>query len=129
MPDERYREAEAYSFALALMVPAADFTRDVVHTKRRWEDFLRLRQRWGISAAALARRARDLNLLSDAAYRSLNIRRQSLGHRTQEPGDRRGPERPTVFADAIGLRNEADWTEETFSEVGSHTPASPISAH
>lgn len=118
VPDERHREAEAYSFALALMVPAADFTRDVVHTKRRWEDFLHLRQRWGISAAALARRARDLNLLSDAAYRSLNIRRQSLGHQTQEPGNDQGPEQPTVFSDAIGLlRDEAHWTEETFSEV------------
>ncbi|MEA2201763.1 MAG: hypothetical protein QOI89_2359 [Solirubrobacteraceae bacterium] len=117
VPDERHREAEAYSFALALMVPATDFTRDVVHTKRRWEDFLRLRQRWGISAAALARRARDLSLLSDAAYRSLNITRQSLGHRTHEPGDDQGPEQPTVFADAIGLLREANWTEETFSEV------------
>jgi Zn-dependent peptidase ImmA (M78 family)/DNA-binding XRE family transcriptional regulator len=118
VPDERHREAEAYSFALALMVPAADFTRDVVHTKRRWEDFLRLRQKWGISAAALARRARDLNLLSEAAYRSLNIRRQSLGHRTHEPGDDPGPERPTVFSEAVSLlRDEAQWTEQTFSDI------------
>ncbi len=118
VPDERHREAQAYSFALALMVPAADFTRDIVHTKRRWEDFLRLRQRWGISAVALARRARDLNLLSEAAYRSLNIRRQSLGHRTLEPGDNQGPERPTMFSEAISmLRDQAHWTEQTFSEV------------
>ena len=118
VPDERHREAEAYSFALALMVPAADFTRDVVHTKRRWEDFLRLRHKWGISAAALARRARDLKLLSDAAYRSLNITRQSLGHRMREPGDGQGPERPMVFSEAISLlRDQAQWTQQTFSEV------------
>jgi Zn-dependent peptidase ImmA (M78 family)/transcriptional regulator with XRE-family HTH domain len=118
VPDERHREAQAYSFALALMVPASDFTRDVVHTKRRWEDFLHLRQKWGISAAALARRARDLSLLSDAAYRSLNIRRQSLGHRTLEPGDDARPERPTVFPEAISLlRGDAHWTDQSFSEV------------
>jgi Zn-dependent peptidase ImmA (M78 family)/DNA-binding XRE family transcriptional regulator len=118
VPDERHREAEAYSFALALMVPATDFTRDIVHTKRRWEDFLRLRPKWGISAAALARRARDLKLLSDDAYRSLNIARQSLGHRTREPGDHQEPERPTVFSEAISiLRDEARWTQQTFSEV------------
>ncbi len=116
VPDEAQREKEAYRFALALMVPAKDFILDIAHTSRRWEDFLRLRAKWGISAAALARRARDLDLLDPAAYRSLNIRRRSAGHWKQEPGDDGEVERPSVFPEAVALlRSGAGWTDADFS--------------
>lgn len=116
VPDEAEREKEAYRFALALMVPAKDFILDIAHTARRWEDFLRLRPKWGISAAALARRARDLDLLDAAAYRSLNIRRRSLGHWRREPGTDGELERPTVFPEAVSLlRSVAGWGDAEFS--------------
>jgi Zn-dependent peptidase ImmA (M78 family)/DNA-binding XRE family transcriptional regulator len=116
VPGEAQREKEAYRFALALMVPAKDFILDIVHTARRWEDFLRLRPKWGVSAAALARRARDLDLLDAAAYRSLNIRRRSAGHWKQEPGDDGELERPSVFPETVSLlRSGAGWTDEEFS--------------
>jgi Zn-dependent peptidase ImmA (M78 family)/DNA-binding XRE family transcriptional regulator len=116
VPDEAQREKEAYRFALALMVPAKDFILDIAHTARRWEDFLRLRPKWGISAAALARRARDLDLLDAASYRSLNIRRRSLGHWRAEPGDDGEPERPSVFPETVSLlRSAAGWDDAQFS--------------
>ncbi len=118
VPDERNREAQAYRFALALMVPAEDFTLDIVHTRRRWDDFLRLRDKWGISGAALARRAHDLKLLDASAYRSLNIERRSRGHWKQEPGEEAALEQPSIFPEAVAvLRDQAGWVDTRFAEV------------
>jgi Zn-dependent peptidase ImmA (M78 family)/transcriptional regulator with XRE-family HTH domain len=118
VPDERAREAQAYAFALALMVPADDFILDIAHTSRRWDDFLRLRHKWGISAAALARRGHDLGLVDASAYRAINIMRRSRGHWKHEPGDDTQLERPAIFPEAVSLlRDHARWTDATFSEV------------
>lgn len=118
VPDERTREAEAYKFALALMVPADEFILDIAPTSRRWDDFLRLRHKWGISAAALARRAHDLGFLDARAYRSINITRRSLGHWRREPGVDADLERPSVFPEAIRLlREHANWDDALFSEI------------
>jgi Zn-dependent peptidase ImmA (M78 family)/DNA-binding XRE family transcriptional regulator len=118
VPDERSREAQAYRFALALMVPAEDFTLDIAHTRRRWDDFLRLRDKWGISAAALARRAHDLKLLDASAYRSLNIERRSRGHWKQEPGEEAALEQPSIFPEAVAvLRDQAGWADTRFADV------------
>lgn len=117
-PDEKDREAQAYRFALALMIPAEDFILDIAPTKRRWDDFLRLRDKWGISGAALARRAHDLKLLDRDAYKSINIERRSRGHWKHEPGEEHSLEQPTVFPEAISLlRNHAGWTDSNFSEA------------
>jgi Zn-dependent peptidase ImmA (M78 family)/DNA-binding XRE family transcriptional regulator len=144
VPDERGREAQAYAFALALAVPAEDFIPDIAHTSRRWDDFLRLRHKWGISAAALSRRARDLGLLDTDAYRAINITRRTRGHWNYEPGDDAQLERPTIFPEAISLlREQAGWADEKFSDVAglpysrlaellpddfpvAHEPASPV---
>jgi Zn-dependent peptidase ImmA (M78 family) len=100
------------------MVPADDFIIDIAPTARRWEDFLRLRHKWGISAAALARRARDLGLLNADAYRFINMTRRSRGHWTIEPGDDAQVEQPTTFSAAQQiLRHDAGWTDATFSET------------
>lgn len=116
--DERDREAQAYKFALALMVPAEDFIPDIAHTSCRWDDFLRLRHKWGISAAALARRARDLEFIDPPTYKSLNITRRQRGHWTTEPGEDAELERPTIFPEAVSLlREQAGWTDQHFSEV------------
>jgi Zn-dependent peptidase ImmA (M78 family)/transcriptional regulator with XRE-family HTH domain len=118
VPDERGREAQAYRFALALMVPAEDFTLDIINTRRSWDDFLRLRDKWGVSAAALARRAHDLKLLDAGAYKSLNITRRSRGHWKHEPGQEVALEQPTVFPEAVSvLREQAHWTDTDFSEA------------
>lgn len=118
VPDDRDREAQAYKFALALMVPAEDFILDIAHTACRWDDFLRLRHKWGISAAALGRRARDLGFLDARAYKSLNITRRQRGHWSNEPGEDAELERPSVFPEAVSLlRQQAGWNDGRFSEV------------
>jgi Zn-dependent peptidase ImmA (M78 family)/DNA-binding XRE family transcriptional regulator len=118
VPDARDREMQAYKFALALMVPAEDFILDIAHISCRWDDFLRLRHKWGISAAALARRARDLGFLDARAYKSLNITRRQRGHWSNEPGEDAELERPSVFPEAVSLlRDRAGWGDAHFSEV------------
>lgn len=117
VPSEREREAQAFNFALALLVPADEFAMDVIHTSRRWDDFLRLRSKWSVSAAALARRAHNLNLVNQAAYRSLNIERRSRGHWTREPGDI-ATEQPRLFADTVELlREQGGWADADFSNA------------
>jgi Zn-dependent peptidase ImmA (M78 family)/DNA-binding XRE family transcriptional regulator len=118
VPNERDREAEAYRFALALMVPAEDFIHDIAHTNLRWDDFLHLRPKWGISAAALSRRARDLGFLSAGDYKALSITRRRRGHWASEPGEDAELEQPTIFPEAVGLlRDQAGWTNRNFEEV------------
>lgn len=118
VPDERIREAQAYRFGLALMVPADEFILDIAPTARRWDDFLRLRHKWGISAAALARRAHDLGFLDRAAYRSINITRRTRGHWNNEPGDDSALERPVTFPETVALlRTEAGWSDEALAET------------
>lgn len=118
VPDDQDREAQAYRFALALMVPAEDFILDIAPTSCRWDDFLRLRHKWGISAAALARRARDLGFLDPPAYKSLNITRRKRGHWTSEPGEDAELELPSVLPEAVSLlREQAGWTDSHFAEI------------
>ena len=113
---EDEREAQAFKFALALLVTARDFMIDVSPTRRRWDDFLQLRGRWGVSAAALARRARDLGLISPENYKGINIERRRRGHWNHEPGHTE-LEEPTVVRDAIDmLAGQAGWTANDFSK-------------
>jgi Zn-dependent peptidase ImmA (M78 family) len=50
-------------------VPAKPFGREFRTRAFRWQHIFELKQRWQVSAAAIVRRARDLNLLDDLAYR------------------------------------------------------------
>jgi Zn-dependent peptidase ImmA (M78 family) len=122
VPSEEEREAQAFRFSLALLVPADEFTLDVAHTPRRWGDFLRLRLKWGTSAAALARRAHQLGLINRDAYRNINIERRRRGHWNREPGD--VPiEMPTIFHDAvIALRDQGAWTVDDFASAAGLPP-------
>ncbi|MCK9250332.1 MAG: helix-turn-helix domain-containing protein [Solirubrobacteraceae bacterium] len=115
--DERQRESEAFRFGIALLVPREDFIREIAHTRMRWDDFLHMRPRWGVSAAALARRARDLHLISPDAYTRLNIERRKRGHWTREPFD--VPlERPKLFERLIDmLRESAGWGPDDFAQA------------
>jgi Zn-dependent peptidase ImmA (M78 family)/DNA-binding transcriptional regulator YdaS (Cro superfamily) len=117
VPPEPEREAQAFAFSLALLVPADEFSLDIAHTRRRWPDFLRLRMKWGVSAAALARRAHQLGLVKKDAYRNLNIERRKRGMWTREPGHVE-LERPRILADAVNLlRDQADWTQDDFAHT------------
>lgn len=77
------QEPEADRFAAELLLPSAVGSRLLKDV-----DLPRLAQlkaQWGISMAALVRRARDLGTISDYRYKQLNIELSAAGYRTREP--------------------------------------------
>lgn len=77
------QEAEADRFAAELLMPRvdiADHLRDVTVAR-----LAQLKPHWGVSMAALLRRARDLAQISESTYRRLSIELSSAGYRTREP--------------------------------------------
>lgn len=78
------QERQADAFASAFLMPAADIRTDLaggVDLAR----LIALKCRWRVSMAALLRRARDLNAITEWSYRSTTIEMSTLGYRTVEP--------------------------------------------
>lgn len=65
-------EAQANRFASAFLLPRSSFVREFRFGAGRmnWKALSALKERWGVSKAALLYRAKQLNLLTDAKYRS-----------------------------------------------------------
>lgn len=62
-------EHAADQFASAFLLPARSFGREFRTRRFEWRHVFELKQRWQVSAAAIVRRARDLHLLDELAYR------------------------------------------------------------
>lgn len=62
-------EQAADQFASAFLLPARSFGREFRTRRFEWRHVFELKQRWQVSAAAIVRRARDLHLLDELAYR------------------------------------------------------------
>lgn len=92
------QEDQADRFASALLMPGNGIRAELANLDM--PSLARLKSRWGVSMAALIRRARDLGTISEYRYKELNIELSKAGWRTREPVDVR-PERPTLLADAI----------------------------
>lgn len=78
------QEAEADQFAAEMLLPAADGL-GLFDSQLDLARLAELKGEWGMSMAALARRAWDLGRISDYRYRQLNIELSSAGYRTREP--------------------------------------------
>lgn len=81
---ERGAEYEANKFASAFLMPRNDV---LAHMPRfvTVDDIIAKKQRWRVSAMALAYRLRDINVLSDWQYRSVCIELSHRGYRGDEP--------------------------------------------
>ncbi|MDE0768812.1 MAG: hypothetical protein OSB19_10520 [Opitutaceae bacterium] len=64
-------------------------------------------QQLGVSIAAIAYRAKDLNILPEDRYRRFNITYSQRGYRKNEPGNYAMPERPQRFRQLV-LRSFAE---------------------
>ncbi|MEN9937938.1 MAG: hypothetical protein RLZZ387_4517, partial [Chloroflexota bacterium] len=76
-------ELQADAFASALLMPRRDILPEL--TPVTLAHLAQLKQRWRVSIAALIRRARDLEVITERQYRSLNEEMSRLGYRTEEP--------------------------------------------
>ena len=85
--DPKRMEDEANRFASSFLMPA----RDVVANSsfiRSFHDVIALKERWGVSAVALAHRLRGLSRVSEWSYRSIMIELAKRGYRRSEPNSK-----------------------------------------
>ena len=104
-PGTRTVEAQAHRFAGAFLGPKMSLGPQLP-SDLDWNHYLRLKLTWGISMAALVRRAKDLDVIDDATYTRAMKQRSSYGWRFEEPGssDRAVPA-PQYLSLAASLAN------------------------
>jgi Zn-dependent peptidase ImmA (M78 family)/transcriptional regulator with XRE-family HTH domain len=104
-PGDEHAEKEADAFASALLLPATPF---ISECPRRldWDALRAVKRRWGVSLAAIVRRAKDLGIFSDATYRRAYSQLNQKGWRTAEP-DEPAMERPSLLPRALALLENA----------------------
>jgi Zn-dependent peptidase ImmA (M78 family) len=98
-------ETQAHDFAAAFLMPrvvALDALPRRVD-QVGWAQLAELKRRWGISMSALLRRANNLQVITDDAYRNAMKYMSARGWRTTEPGDREmgAPEAPLLLERAL----------------------------
>jgi Zn-dependent peptidase ImmA (M78 family)/transcriptional regulator with XRE-family HTH domain len=101
-------EREAHAFASAFLLPYAPFLSECPR-RLDWTRLRQMKQRWGVSLAALIRRAFELGLYTEATYRRAYLVLNQRGWRTEEP-DEPKMERPTLLARAVELLGSAGYS-------------------
>lgn len=102
---ERYKlmEAQAHRFAGAFLLPAETFAADV-RTPVTLDSLLLLKQRWGVSVAAMIMRLEALKIIDADEKLVLFKRRSARWGAKSEPGDdARAPEHPRLLKRTIEL--------------------------
>ena len=96
-------ESLAHRFAAALLVPEEHAIRELGRERRHldWGELMMLKRKYGLSMAAWIRRARDLMIISERCYESLNIERSAFGWRKCEPVKYLGDEEPLLLKQMI----------------------------
>ncbi|MEV0110712.1 helix-turn-helix transcriptional regulator [Nocardia sp. NPDC050799] len=92
-------ESRAFRFGGALLLPQRVVAERVSETLSL-HGYLRIKADYGISVAAIVRRAKDVGVISPARYRSLSIQMSSQGWRTNEPVEV-AREAPRLFLQAV----------------------------
>lgn len=95
------QEREADEFASEFLMPARTIAPELKQLSMA--SLVRLKERWGVSMQALARRARDLGSMSERQYKTFSIQMSSTGMRTDEPGQV-SVEYPTLIKNAVQNR-------------------------
>jgi len=100
------QEQQAHAFAAELLMPRVHFERVL---PRRFDlgSYVKLKQEWGVSIAALLYRAKTLEVISDAAYRrAVMIMNKNYG-RKNEPYPLERTELPALLATACRVAEQA----------------------
>jgi Zn-dependent peptidase ImmA (M78 family) len=95
------QESEADRFAAELLMPRADIAGSLSDVSMA--ALARLKRVWGVSMAALLRRARDLDQISDYQYRQGSIELSRAGYRTREPVEVAAG-RPRLLGDCLAAQ-------------------------
>jgi Zn-dependent peptidase ImmA (M78 family)/transcriptional regulator with XRE-family HTH domain len=108
-------EEQADRFASEMLMPSATI-RPELGGDLSIPRLLQLKRRWGVSMAALVRRARDLGTISDYRYKQLNIEFSKSGYRSSEP-EPMECERPKLLARIATERLSAGESLESLADM------------
>jgi Zn-dependent peptidase ImmA (M78 family) len=101
-------EDQADAFASALLMPRRDIVPELAPVTL--PHMAQLKQRWRVSMAALIRRARDLEVITERQYRSLQVELNRNGYKTAEP-DTVAQEKPTLLKEILDVHtNDLGYT-------------------
>jgi Zn-dependent peptidase ImmA (M78 family)/DNA-binding XRE family transcriptional regulator len=107
-------ERQAHAFAAAFLLPAEQIEQELPRRPPRpadWDDLFATRRHWGVSIAALFRRAHDLGTLSEASFRRSMMQLSKRGMRRDEGDDLGPPERPRLLVQAVDAFADAQRVE------------------
>ena len=93
-------ENQAHRFAAAFLMPA-EAIRDDLPRRADWERLAHLKQEWGVSIAALLKRAQTLGRMDPTAYTQAMKTLSARGWRKREPVDLGPAEKPVLLAKAL----------------------------
>jgi Zn-dependent peptidase ImmA (M78 family)/transcriptional regulator with XRE-family HTH domain len=98
-------EAQADRFASAFLMPRRTFTLDFPPVGRfEWAKLYEMKKTWGVSVAAILRRAKDLGLIDETLYFRGNVYLSKTGQKKKELYDELVPEeRPSLLRTAIAV--------------------------
>jgi Zn-dependent peptidase ImmA (M78 family)/transcriptional regulator with XRE-family HTH domain len=103
-------ERIAHRFAAEFLAPATSI-RSVLPRRVDWRLLAELKLTWGVSMAMLLRRMRDLDVISEPAYRRGMMDMSRLGWRRSEPVAIGTPEEPEMLGLAVEvLARERNYT-------------------
>ena len=102
-------EDQAHKFAAEFLMPA-DEIRHELPARPDWPTLFSLKRRWHVSIAALLMRAKDLDVMSPAAYTTAMKGMSARGWRRAEPIPLGDPERPAVTAQLLRVaKDDTTW--------------------
>lgn len=102
-PAEMAMERQAHRFAGALLIPPHMLRDEWPPGRLSWPRLLELKERWGVSLAALLYRAKDTELLAPQAYQNAVKYLSRTWGRRAEPGPAYHPERPRLLGKALDV--------------------------
>lgn len=102
--DPKTADLQANEFASSLLIPEEAFQNDLLGGVSI-SAFSHLKSRYGVSIAALVRRAYDLKIIDGTRYESLLVQISRKGWRKMEPGDELAEfEEPILFRQLVDRR-------------------------
>lgn len=117
IPDLRMSEIEANNFASEFLMPSDDI-RFQLNERLSIAQLGNLKRYWKVSMAALVRRAKDLNIIDDSRYKSLNVQLSKAGFKKKEPDFDVFPEKPSIVKQLFSVHfNELGYTYKELSDV------------
>ena len=125
------QEGLAHRFAAALLVPAEVARRELGEKRRHlsMDELGVLKQKFGLSMQAWARRAKDLGIISENVFKSLCIDFSSRGWRQREPVEYSGHEKPNRLVQmALRALAEGIITPEKANRICGSCGADPMIA-